>query len=90
MSKTQYARLFKSIAAAPAPPTVDAAGPSAIPENIDEKVVLAGEATETNGLGVVEEHNRRPLKFIFAPDITSLINPTTASLVSPPARRESS
>ena len=88
LSRTQYGRLFKSISRPP-PPTIDPAGPAAIPESIDENVRLPEQSEQEKNaeeFRVIESHETAPLEFAFAPDIASLINPTAGSLVRPPLR----
>ncbi|KAM0756167.1 sure-like protein [Meredithblackwellia eburnea MCA 4105] len=86
MARTQYQRLFKSIAKAPeAKPAFsgdgeDDGGPAAIPENPDETVRVPQDK-EGDCVRFRDEHNTRPLKFIFSPDIGPLVNPNENSLV---------
>lgn len=99
MARTNYQRLFKcasfllllplnvadalppAISKAPAP-LPDKGGPSAIPEPVDETTTLPAEPEE-DVMQLMEEHRTRPLKYVFAPDISSLINPTQSTLVRP-------
>lgn len=80
MARTQYQRLFKSIGEAPKS-FDDAGGPAAIPEYEDEKKVLPKEPEENDELQLQDEHHERHLKFVFAPDVSALTNPTPESLV---------
>lgn len=80
MAKTSYGRLFKST---PHPDTTGAAandgGPAAVPEPLQP-----GPKTNANGdenLLVGEEHWTQKMHFVFAPDISSLINPRKEELV---------
>lgn len=69
---------------------IDPAGPAAIPESIDENARLPEQSEQEKDaeeLRVIESHETAPLKFAFAPDIASLINPTAGSLVRPPLHR---
>lgn len=80
MATTSYQRLFKSISGTPATTaTKDAGGPAAIPQSEDGMATV--ESTE-DVLSLQEEHFSAPLKFVFAPEIGALVNPTPSTLVS--------
>ncbi|SGY34572.1 BQ5605_C002g01654 [Microbotryum silenes-dioicae] len=88
MAKTKYQRLFKSTAKIPAPVVKDG-GPAAIPadnmssvEQGKEQEATEGQASGAEALRMVDSHYQAPLRFVFAPDIGPLINPSPASLVS--------
>lgn len=78
MAPTSYHRLFKSISEAPAPQK-DEGGPAAIAQDEDENATV--KEVEEDCLKMHEEHLSRPLKFVFAPEIGALVNPTPSSLV---------
>lgn len=80
MATTSYQRLFKSISKAPTP-AKDTGGPAAIPQDEDESAVVKPENDEEDCLKLHDEHMSRPLRFVFAPEIGALVNPTPASLV---------
>lgn len=84
MARTQYGRLFRSSTTAKplSLTSIEAAGPAAILDSVGgtlavEKEVL-GEGEKSQ---LMLEHLTKPLSFIFAPDIGSLINPSAASMV---------
>lgn len=81
MAVTGYGRLFKSLNGAP--PKVDDAGPSAIPEPKSSSSVEDSSQGDESLL-VKEEHYSTPLAFGFAPDITHLVNPDAKGMVCPP------
>lgn len=74
MARTNYGRLFKSSEKAV---KVDPAGPAAIVEERDETV----QVKVAEDLEVIVEHRSKPLSFVFAPDVSSLINPSGDTIV---------
>lgn len=76
MARTNYQRLFKSVSKAPS--LTDVGGPSAIPETVSETKVTDVTADIPE---LASEHATRPLKYVFSPDIGSLINPSPSTLV---------
>lgn len=78
MARTNYQRLFKSVSKAPS--LKDVGGPSAIPETVAETKVVE---TTADVPELALEHATRPLKYVFSPDIGSLINPSPSTLVRP-------
>lgn len=72
-ARTGYGRLFKSVAEKG---VVDPAGPAAIPEPINETVRVDYNGEE-NQLRVIKEHETKPLKFAFGPNLSSLLSPAT-------------
>lgn len=79
MARTNYQRLFKSVPSKTTSiPPEDKGGPSAIPEKEDETKEVA--PRDPNSL-LTEEHHEKPLKFMFSPDIGSLLNPSASTLV---------
>lgn len=80
MAKTGYERLFKSVSkASTAGGVKDAGGPAAIPQPVDG----SDEAAKVDdSLRLVDEHHSQPLRFVFAPDLSSLVEPVPSSLVS--------
>lgn len=83
MARTAYGRLFKSISAAPVEQT-DEGGPAAIPEIKDESImpVDAAEGEAAPPAKVAVAHRKAPLLFSFSPDISALVDPSPASMVS--------
>ncbi|SCZ90402.1 BZ3500_MvSof-1268-A1-R1_Chr1-3g01966 [Microbotryum saponariae] len=85
MAKTKYQRLFKSTAKIPAPVVKDG-GPAAVPadkssvEQGKEQEAAEGQASGAEALRMVDSHYQAPLRFVFAPDIGPLVNPSPASL----------
>ncbi|KAI5480873.1 tubulin-tyrosine ligase [Pseudohyphozyma bogoriensis] len=72
MARTGYNRLFKSVAEKPAAGgTVDKGGPAAVPEDANVK---HDEEDSKTCLEIMEEHQTAPLKFIFKPDLESLLS----------------
>ncbi|SCV68456.1 BQ2448_577 [Microbotryum intermedium] len=90
MAKTKYQRLFKSTSKIPAPvikdKTHDEGGPAAIPadkSSVDQgkdQRAVEGQEAGAEALRMVDSHYQAPLKFVFAPDLGPLVNPTPASL----------
>ncbi|GAA6047348.1 hypothetical protein JCM3770_001900 [Rhodotorula araucariae] len=85
MAHTAYGRLFKST---PHPDSVSAAqpdegGPAAEPEPQTDEGQRAGDggAEDMAAVRVRDEHTREKLHFVFAPDISALINPKMEDLV---------
>lgn len=83
MARTNYQRLFKSIGKSETwskhsgDDQGGEAGPGAIAEKEEEsKIVVPKDSL------LFEDHHSKPLKFVFSPDITSLLNPSPSSLVS--------
>lgn len=83
MARTSYGRLFKST---PHPDTtgaaVDAGGPAAIAEPKEATPAAADSGEGDESLLVSEEHWKEKLHFVFAPDLSSLVNPRKEDLVS--------
>lgn len=77
MARTNYQRLFKSIGKNESVNKGNEAGPGAIPEKEEESKIVIPEDSL-----LFEDHHTKPLKFVFSPDITSLLNPSPSSLVS--------
>ncbi|GAA5980614.1 hypothetical protein JCM10908_001708 [Rhodotorula pacifica] len=79
MARTAYGRLFKST---PHPDTTgastDSGGPAAIAEPREAPSTIQGEGDEN--LLVSEEHWKEKLHFVFAPDLSSLVNPRQEDL----------
>lgn len=78
MAPTSYHRLFKSISEDIAAPE-DNGGPSVMP--LDEERSATVDEGEEDRLKMHDEHFTRPLKFVFEPDLRSLLNPPPSSLV---------
>lgn len=78
MARTYYGRLFKSTSKAGPLSPIPAAGPGALPEGQEDEMV---EVEEIDRSALREEHLTKPLSFVFAPDIGSLINPSPAAMV---------
>ncbi|GAA5876338.1 hypothetical protein JCM3774_003727 [Rhodotorula dairenensis] len=81
MARTSYGRLFKST---PHPDTtgdaVDAGGPAAIAEPKEGTATASGSGEGDESLLVSEEHWKDKLHFVFAPDLSSLVNPRKEDL----------
>ncbi|BGP12731.1 hypothetical protein JCM10213_008869 [Rhodosporidiobolus nylandii] len=80
MARTNYGALFHSTASRTA--SKDAGGPAAVPEPTSpEGGKDSIEGTGDEQLLVKSEHYSTPLRFKFAPDLGSLVNPNPADLV---------
>jgi tubulin--tyrosine ligase len=80
MARTNYGRLFKSTTTSTGITSpIPAAGPGVL---LDLSETTPVEVEEIDKSQLVEEHLTKPLSFIFAPDIGSLINPSPASMVN--------
>ncbi|ORY86724.1 survival protein sure-like phosphatase/nucleotidase [Leucosporidium creatinivorum] len=77
MALTSYERLFKSISEAPGPHE-DEGGPSALPLGANGSAEV--KEGDEDRLKIHVDHLTRPLKFVFEPDLTALLNPPASSL----------
>ncbi|GAA5835188.1 hypothetical protein JCM11251_006639 [Rhodosporidiobolus azoricus] len=83
MAKTAYGALFRSTSATNSSlPSTNQGGPAAVPEpTVDGGKVAEDEGTGDEAVLVREEHYSQPLRFKFAPDLRTLVNPNPADLV---------
>jgi hypothetical protein len=86
MARTSYGRLFKSTPHPDSAASVEEGGPAAVAEPKQENGTEEKNEGSEN-LMLMDEHWRERLHFVFAPDLSALVNPKMDDLVRLPLPR---